>query len=90
MYSRYMRGSFWEEPDEKKAEEKKVQPKEQRKETADPRREAPKPVGGGLSALLKGFDTGDLLLAAIVLFLLLESDDLEMVIALAMVLLGGV
>ncbi|MGI5963223.1 MAG: hypothetical protein ACOX7N_05815 [Lawsonibacter sp.] len=48
----------------------------------------------GLSGLLKGLklenlETGDLLLLLIVLYLLIEGDDLEPVIALGLVLLLG-
>ena len=50
--------------------------------------------GGGLSSLLKALhlenvDTGDILLLLIILFLLVEGDDLELVIALGLVLLMG-
>ena len=50
--------------------------------------------GGGLSALLKSLhldniDTGDILLLLIVLYLLVEGDDLELVIALGLVLIMG-
>lgn len=50
--------------------------------------------GGGLSGLLKTFhldniDTGDVLLLLIILYLLVEGDDLELVIALGLVLLMG-
>lgn len=48
----------------------------------------------GLSGLLKTLhlekiDTGDILLMLIVLYLLVEGDDLELVIALGLVLLMG-
>lgn len=48
----------------------------------------------GLSSLLKAMkldniDSGDLLLLLIILFLLVEGDDLELVIALGLVLLMG-
>ncbi len=55
-------------------------------------------MGGGagstLSALLKschldGVDTGDILLLLIMLYLLVEGDDLELVIALGLTLLMG-
>ena len=50
--------------------------------------------GGGLSGLLKSFhleniDSGDVLLLLIMLYLLVEGDDLELVIALGLVLLMG-
>lgn len=50
--------------------------------------------GGGLSGLLKSLkldslDSGDVLLLLIVLFLLLEGDNLELVIALGLVLIMG-
>lgn len=50
--------------------------------------------GGGLSSLLKtlrldNIDTGDILLLLIMLYLLVEGDDLELVIALGLVLLMG-
>lgn len=50
--------------------------------------------GGGLSTLLKtlhldNIDTGDILLLLILLYLLVEGDDLELVIALGLVLLMG-
>lgn len=49
---------------------------------------------GGLSSLLKtlkldDIDTGDILLLLIILYLLVEGDDLELVIALGLVLLMG-
>ena len=49
---------------------------------------------GGLSGLLKGLkldklDSGDILLLLITLYLLVEGDDLELVIALGLVLLMG-
>ena len=49
---------------------------------------------GGVSALLKNlklgdFDSGDILLLLIILFLLAEGDDLELVIALGLVLIMG-
>lgn len=50
--------------------------------------------GKGLSSLLKtlhleNIDSGDLLLLLIMLYLLVEGDDLELVIALGLVLLMG-
>lgn len=50
--------------------------------------------GGGLSGLLKSLhleniDSGDVLLLLIMLYLLVEGDDLELVIALGLVLLMG-
>lgn len=50
--------------------------------------------GGGLSGLLKNlhlenFDSGDILLILIMLYLLREGDDLDLVIALGVVLLMG-
>lgn len=50
--------------------------------------------GGGLSSLLKSLhleniDSGDILLLLIMLYLLVEGDDLELVIALGLVLLMG-
>ena len=50
--------------------------------------------GGGVSGLLKALklddlDSGDILLLLIVLFLLVEGDDLELVIALGLVLIMG-
>lgn len=50
--------------------------------------------GGGLSGLLKAihldrFDSGDILLLLILLYLLVEGDDLDLVIALGLVLLMG-
>lgn len=51
-------------------------------------------MGDGLSGILKGLkleeiDPGDILLLLIVLYLLVEGDDLELVIALGLVLLMG-
>ena len=51
-------------------------------------------VGGGVSQLLRavvpeGWDAGDLLLLLIVLYLLVEGEDLEPVLALGLVLLLG-
>ena len=48
----------------------------------------------GLSGLLKGLhleklDSGDILLALILLYLLVEGEDMDLVIALALVLLLG-
>lgn len=48
--------------------------------------------GGGVSGLLRGLkldslDSGDILLLLIVLFLLVEGDDIELVIALGLVLI---
>lgn len=50
--------------------------------------------GGGLSKLLKTFhldnlDSGDVLLLLIMLYLLAEGDDLELVIALCLVVIMG-
>lgn len=50
--------------------------------------------GGGLSGLLKALhldnvDAGDILLLLIMLYLLVEGDDLELVIALGLVLFMG-
>lgn len=50
--------------------------------------------GSGLSCLLKSLrleriDSGDVLLLLIMLYLLVEGDDLELVIALGLVLLMG-
>lgn len=50
--------------------------------------------GGGLSGLLKTlhldrFDSGDVLLLLILLYLLVEGDDMELVIALGLALLMG-
>jgi hypothetical protein len=84
MYSRYMRGSFWEEPAETAG-------KSEQQSTAASFSAAEKTqnTGKGLPGLLKGMDASDLLLAAIILLLLIESDDIEPVIALAFVLLTG-
>jgi hypothetical protein len=83
MVSRYMRsGSFWEEPDKKT--EKPEAHTEHNSFSA-----AKTTAGKGLSELLKGMDTSDLLIAAIILFLLIESEDTELIFALAFVLLGG-
>lgn len=51
-------------------------------------------AGSGLSGLLKtlhldNIDTGDILLLLIMLYLLVEGDDLELVIALGLTLLMG-
>lgn len=47
-------------------------------------------LSGALKALkLEEIDTGDILLLLIVLYLLVEGDDLELVIALGLVLLMG-
>ena len=53
-----------------------------------------KEVKDGLSSLLKSFhldniDAGDVLLLLIMLYLLVEGDDLELVIALGLTLLMG-
>ena len=59
-------------------------------------REEPDPGAkkGALSGLLKGLkldslDTGDILLLLILLFLFLEGDDMELIIALGLLLLMG-
>lgn len=55
-------------------------------------------VGGGITRLLTGisnhlklehFDTGDILLILIILFLFLEGDNLELIITLGLMLLLG-
>ena len=43
----------------------------------------------GVGDFLGGFDTGDILLVLIILFLLVEGDDLELVITLGLMLLLG-
>lgn len=49
-----------------------------------------KEAGGLLKALhLDNFDSGDILLLLILLYLMAEGDDLELVIALGLVLLMG-
>lgn len=55
---------------------------------------SPDKGAGGLSALLRSlklgdWDSGDLLLLLIILFLLAEGDDLELVIALGLALMMG-
>lgn len=55
---------------------------------------SPDKGGKGLSSLLKAlklgdWDSGDLLLLLIILFLLAEGDDLELVIALGLALMMG-
>ena len=50
--------------------------------------------GGGLSGVVKAlhlenFDSGDILLLLILLYLLVEGDDMDLVIALGLVLLMG-
>ena len=46
-------------------------------------------IAGGLKNIFKGLDLGDILLIAIIVFLLMESDDIEVALALGLVLLGG-
>lgn len=49
-----------------------------------------RPLSGLLRALrLEGLDTGDVLLLLILLLVFLEGDDLELVIALGLILLLG-
>ena len=63
-----------------------------------PKNELMGEITGGLSQLLEGvrkhfslenFDTGDILLVLIILFLYLEGDNLELVITLGLMLLLG-
>lgn len=91
MYHQYMYGSF----------SPVVQPTKPPAGSKGPQAAQKAPLSGpagGLSALLAGlkkqdlfsrFDTGDILLVLIVLFLFLEGDNLELVITLGLVLLFG-
>ena len=63
------------------------EPRERRREPPE-RQDAGRP--GGLASLLSrfgGMDKGDLLLLAVLAFLLFEGEDMEIVILLALVLL---
>ena len=60
----------------------------------EPEEAEPKEKKGALAGLLKGLkldslDTGDILLLLILLFLFLEGDDMELIIALGLLLLMG-
>ena len=94
MYSRYMRsGGLWEEPE--KPPEKPVMPnftKSSKSESNPPpaaARKEEKPPQSGLLSFFKDMEIGDILLIAIILFLLVESDDIELILTLALLLLGG-
>jgi len=87
MYSRYMRsGGLWEDPEQNKTP---PMPSFVRPAQAPIKKEEPKP-SAGVSSLLKGMDSGDILLIAIILFLLVEGDDIELIITLGLLLLGGI
>jgi len=83
MYSRYHRSPFWEESKPERREP--VSNRQPAASVAVPEKTS---ADNGLFSFVKGMDTGDLLLAAIILFLLIESNDIELIIALAIVLLG--
>jgi len=91
MYSRYMNNSgFWE--DGKKlsmpsfaARSERAAPKAEEKHDEKAGRE----TGGFLKNIFKDMDTGDILLIVIIVFLLMESDDMEVILALGLLLLGG-
>lgn len=98
MYSRYMRsGGLWEEPEkpkEKPPEMPSFTARHSETPPSEPRHEPPaKRERNGLLSLFKNglgdIDLGDLLLIAIIIFLLVESDDIEIIIALVLLLLGG-
>ena len=75
MYSRY--GQDWEP---------------ERTEPAPPRERSAPPRGGGLPSLLARFqnmDKGDMLLLAVLVFLLFEGEDMEIVVLLALILFLG-
>ena len=95
MYSRYS-NSFWED-DAKTPPMPSFTAKRDRDaprvETAaahshQPSLEAAK-SGNFLKNILSGFDMGDILIIVIIVFLLMESDDLEVVVALGLLLIGG-
>lgn len=99
MYSHFMDGAFF--PLEQKAHPKQEHPDSKQQPQVSHAAEKGSLLGevtGGLSQLLggflnnfsvKGFDTGDILLVLIVLFLFLEGDNLELVITLGLMLLLG-
>ncbi len=85
-----------EEPPEGPPPEKTVQAEAPPPEPPPPAAPPPKQAAGlsGLSSLLKGLkldslDIGDLLLLCILLFLFLEGDDTELLIALGLLLVLG-
>jgi len=98
MYSRYMKaGGFWEDsgtPPASRSADASRKPKEKaaehREERREERRDDTKKRGlpSAFSKLFANLDLGDILLIAIIIFLLMESGDMEVVIALAMVVLG--
>lgn len=85
MYSRY--GKHWDADHPPPAREPSAQPPP-REEPRRLERDGHSPKGG-LSSLLSKFkdmDTGDMLLLAVLVFLLIEGEDLEVVILIAVVL----
>ncbi len=97
MYSRYMRsGGLWEDEDPPArpplpgfAKTPPVAPAAAAPvvPTAD---HTPRGgTGGGLSSLFRNLDISDLLLLAIILFLVLEGGDLELVLTLVLLVMGG-
>lgn len=98
MYSHYMDGKFV--PLEQEASKAPEPPHEQQDQQGSPQHSGSLlgEVTGGLSHLLgnvvkqfsvDSFDTGDILLVLIILFLFLEGDNLEVVITLGLMLLFG-
>lgn len=97
MYSQYMDGAF--APLEQEPKAPPGPPRDRPPQgTPHPPGDLLGDVTGGLSRLLGGvlkqfsverFDTGDILLVLIILFLFLEGDNLEIVITLGLMLLLG-
>ena len=97
MYRQYMHGSFSPIAQNSNPSGGSCIPEEHKSSHAKPK----DPLIGlkdGLSGLLSGlgkhglfsnFDTGDILLILIILFLFLEGDNLELVITLGLMLLFG-
>lgn len=98
MYSQFMDGAFFPLGQTDHTKQENSYRKQQTKTAAPQKSSMLGEVTGGLSQLLggllnnfsfKGFDTGDILLVLIVLFLFLEGDNLELVITLGLLFLLG-
>ncbi len=98
MYSQYMDGNF--SPIGSQSQQYTATPQHKPNSKKEPSQPSDLLGGltGGISQLLSGigkqfsvgqFDTGDILLVLIILFLFLEGDNLELVITLGLMLLLG-
>lgn len=93
MYHQYMYGSFSPITQNTKPSGGSYIPKEQ-KPTQEKQKNSLGSLTGllgnlGKQHLLSDFDTGDILLILIILFLFIEGDNLELVITLGLMLLFG-